>query len=153
MILHLITVFPTNVAEQERYYITSMLKKPQRISVHQFLQHVEQLNSYITQLPCWFYSPSAKSSMIPMNAPFTEADLANCILRICPLMWQDHFNLHDKGMTPIDMDLLLMSLEAVEQVCAQEKSNAQSNEKAPNKSKKGNKRPGTKSTTTVPKKV
>jgi hypothetical protein len=68
-------------------------------------------------------------------------------------MWQDHFNLHKKGMTPVDMHSLFMSLEAIEGICAQEKSNAQSNKKASNKSKKGNKRPGTESTARVPKKV
>ncbi len=45
---HLLTVFPNNVADQERYYITNVLKKPQRISIHQFVQHIEQLNSYIS---------------------------------------------------------------------------------------------------------
>jgi len=49
---HLLTVFPNNAAEQERYYITNVLKKPQRVSICQFLQRVEQLNSYIAQLPC-----------------------------------------------------------------------------------------------------
>ncbi len=29
VMLHLLTVFPNNAAEQERYYITNMLKKPQ----------------------------------------------------------------------------------------------------------------------------
>jgi hypothetical protein len=46
MMFHLLTVFPNNGAEQERYYITNVLKKPQHISVHQFgVQHVEQLNA------------------------------------------------------------------------------------------------------------
>jgi hypothetical protein len=57
---HLLTMFPNNAAEQEWYYIINVLKKPQRIIVHQFVQVVQQLNSYIVQLPCWFYSPSAK---------------------------------------------------------------------------------------------
>jgi hypothetical protein len=57
---HLLTVVPNNAAEQERYYITNMLKKPQRISIRQFVQRVEQLNSYILQLSCWYYSPSVK---------------------------------------------------------------------------------------------
>ncbi len=107
----------------------------------QFVQPVEQLNSYIMQLPCWFYCPSAKPSTIPMSVPFTKVDLASHFLRMCPLTWQDHFNLHKKGMTPVDMHLLLMSLKAIELVCAQEKSNALSNKKASNKSKKEIKRP------------
>jgi hypothetical protein len=139
MVIHLLTAFPNNAAEQERYYITNMLKKPQRISVCQFVQRVEQLNSHITQLPCWFYSPSAKPSMISMNLPFTKADLVSHLLWVCPLTWQDHFNLHEKDMIPADISLLLMSLEATERICIQERSNAQSKEKASNMSKKGTK--------------
>jgi hypothetical protein len=47
MMFHLLTVFPNSAAEQERYYIMNVLKKPQRVSICQFVQHVEQLNSYI----------------------------------------------------------------------------------------------------------
>ncbi len=75
VMFHLLTVFSSNAAKQERCYITNVLKKPQWVSTCQFVQHVEQLNSYITQLPCWCYSPSAKPSMIPMSIPFAEADL------------------------------------------------------------------------------
>jgi hypothetical protein len=64
---HLLTVFPNNAAEQEQYYITKVLKKPQHISIRQFVQHVEQLNSYISQLQCRYYSTSVKASTIPMN--------------------------------------------------------------------------------------
>ncbi len=49
--------------------------------------------------------------------------------------------------------MLLMSLEAIECVCTQEKSKAQSGKKASNKGKKGNKQPGTDATIRVPKKV
>jgi hypothetical protein len=81
VIFHLLTMFPDNAAEQQEiYYITNMLKKPQRISVHQLVQCVEQLNTYIAQLTCWYYSPSAKPSTIPENVLFTEADLAIHIL-------------------------------------------------------------------------
>jgi hypothetical protein len=72
MLFHLLTMFPNNAAEQERYYITNVLKKPQHISVCQFVQGVEQLNCYIAQLPCWFYSPSAKPSTISMNILFAK---------------------------------------------------------------------------------
>jgi hypothetical protein len=46
-----------------------------------------------------------------------------------------------------------MSLEAIECVCKQEKSNVHSGEKASNKGKKENKKPGTKSMSRVPKKA
>jgi hypothetical protein len=143
VMFHLLTVFPNNAAEQERYYIMNVLKKPQCVSVHQFVQCIEQLNSYIAQAPCWFYSPSAMPSMIPMNVPFAEADLASQVLWMCPLMWQDGRAIliftRKVHMTPVDIHLLIMSLEAIERTCAQEKSNAQSNKKASNKGKKGNK--------------
>jgi hypothetical protein len=119
---HLLTLFPNNAAEQERYYIMNVLKKPQRASIHQFVQCVEQLNSYILQLPCWYYSPSVKANTIPMNVPFAKADLSSHILRMCPYAWQDQYNLHKKGGTPVDMRLLRLSLEAIECICGQERS-------------------------------
>ena len=63
MIFHLLTLFPNNAAEQEKYYLSNMLKKPQRVGVHQFLQRIEQLNAYAMQLPCWYYSLSYNPSM------------------------------------------------------------------------------------------
>ncbi len=53
----------------------------------------------------------------------------------------------------MDMRLLLISLEAIEHICTFEKGKSESSEKASHKSKKGKKRPGTKATTHVPKKV
>ncbi len=153
IMFHLLTVFPSNAAEQERYNLTKLLKKPQHISVHQFVQHVEHLNSYIVQLPCWYYSPSVKPNTTLAYVPFTEADLTSHVYWMCPIKWQDQFNLHKKGMTPVDMHLLLQSPEAIEHICMQEKSNAQSGEKASNKDKKGNKQPGTDATIRVHKKA
>jgi hypothetical protein len=37
MMFHLLTAFPINAAEQEKYYITNVLKKPQRVNVRQFV--------------------------------------------------------------------------------------------------------------------
>ncbi len=31
VMFHLLTVFPNNAAEQEKYYLSNMLKKPQRV--------------------------------------------------------------------------------------------------------------------------
>ncbi len=146
-------MFPNNVAEQEQYYITNVLKKPQQVSICQFVQCVEQLNSYIVQLSCWYYSLGAKPSTNPMNEPFTKADLASHVLQMCPHLWQDQFNLHKKGMTPMDKRLLLMSLKAIECICTQEWSNTQSNKKHSHKGKEGNKRPGTEYTGKIPKKA
>jgi hypothetical protein len=52
IMFHLLTVFSNNAAEQEKYYLSNVLKKPQRVGIGQFVQHVEQLNAYIAKLPC-----------------------------------------------------------------------------------------------------
>jgi hypothetical protein len=54
VMFHLLTVFPNNTAEQEKYYLSNVLKKPQRVGVCQFVQCVEQLNAYLALLPCWY---------------------------------------------------------------------------------------------------
>ncbi len=152
IMFHLLSVFTNNAAEQEKYYLSNVLKKPQQVGVRQFVQHIEQLNTYITQLPCWYYSPSYVTGMIPANISFTEADLVSHVLRMCPHQWQDQYNLQEKGMTPMDMRTLLASLEAIERVCTQEKAPAPSGEKASQKNKAGTKRPNTGATLRVPKK-
>jgi hypothetical protein len=87
IMFHLLTAFPINAAVQEKYYIINLLKKPQRINVRQLC--VEQLNAYITQMPCFYYSPNANASTKPKNVPFMEAGLGSHVLRMCPLAWQD----------------------------------------------------------------
>jgi hypothetical protein len=65
VMFYLLTAFPINAAEQEKYYITNVLKKPQRINVCQFVWRVEQLNAYIAQMPCFYYSPHVNASTSP----------------------------------------------------------------------------------------
>jgi hypothetical protein len=108
------------------------------------------------QLPCWYYSPTVKVNRIPMNVPFAEAYLSSHVLRMCLYLWQDQYNLHEKGGTPVDMRLLLLSLKAIKRVCGQEgpdKSNPSHDEKPLRSEKKGTERPGTDSSPRVPKKV
>jgi hypothetical protein len=105
------------------------------------------------QLPCWYYSPSYNAGMTPANVPFTEADLASHVLRMCLHQWQDQYNLQKKGMTPMDMHSLQASLKAIERVCTPEKANAPSGKKASHKNKAGAKRPSTGATKQVHKKV
>jgi hypothetical protein len=156
VMFHLLTAFPINAAEQEKYYISNVLKKPQCINVRQFVRRVEQLKAYITQMPCFYYSPNANASTKPKNVPFTEAELGAHVLRMCLLPWQDQYNMNEKGMTPMDMHSLLTLLEAIECICTYEKGESdtfEKSDKSSNKGKKGKKRPGTNSTIRVPKKV
>jgi hypothetical protein len=153
MMFHLLTVFPINAAEQEKYYISNVLKKPQRVNMNRFVHRVEQLNTYISQMPCFYYSPNVNASTEPENVLFAEAELGAHVLRMCPIQWQDQYNLNKKGMTPMDMRLLLTSLEAIECVCTYEKGKSESSKKSSHKGKKGKKRPGTEATIRVPKMV
>jgi hypothetical protein len=155
LMFHLLTAFPINAAEQEKYYISNVLKKPQRINVRQFVWRVEQLNTYIAQMPCLYYSPNANASTKPKNVPFTEAELEAHVLRMCPLQWQNQYNMNEKGMTPMDMRLLMTFFEAIERVCTYEKVELDSFEKSvksSNMGEKGKTCPGTDSTARVPKK-
>jgi hypothetical protein len=65
---------------------------------------------------------------------------------MCPYTWQDQYNLHEKGGTPVDMRSLLLSLKAIKRVCGREgsdKSNPSCDEKPSRSKKKGTKQPGT----------
>jgi hypothetical protein len=139
VMFHLLTVFPISAAEQEKYYISNVLKKPQRVNVRQFVCQVEQLNAYIAQMPCFYYSPNANASTKPENFPFTEAELRANVLCMCPLPWQDQYNLNKKGMPPMDMRLLLTLLEAIERICTHEKGKPDNHEKSKKSSYKGEK--------------
>ncbi len=64
--------------------------------------------------------------------------------------------MNEKGVMPMDMRLLLTSLEAIERVCTYEKGKSDTfkkSDKSSNKGEKGKKCPGTNSTVRVPKKV
>jgi hypothetical protein len=104
-------------------------------------------------MPCFYYSPNANTSTKPKNVPFTEAELGSHVLCMCPIQWQDHYNMNKKGMTLMDMCLLLTLLEAIEHVCTYMKGEMESSKKSSKKDKKGKKCPGTNSTARVPKKV
>jgi hypothetical protein len=156
VMFHLLTVFPINAAEQEKYYISNVLKKPQRVNIRQCVRCVEQLNAYIAQMPCFYYSPHKSACTKPENVPFTEAELGAHVLCMCPLPWQDQYNMNKKGMTPMDMCSLLTSLEAIEDVCTHKKGkpgNLEKSDKSSNKGEREKKHPGTDPTVWVPKKT
>jgi hypothetical protein len=153
VMFYLIIVFPINAAEQEKYYIKNVPKKPQRVRIHQFVCCVEQLDVYIAQMPCFYYSPNVKASTKLKNVPFMEAELGSHVLHMCPIQWQDQYNMNKKGMTPMDMCSLLSSLEAIKRICTYKKAKLESSKKASNNGEKGKKCPGTNSTVRIPKKV
>ncbi len=80
---HLLDMFPGNAAKQQRFYISNVLTKPQQVPIRYFIQQVEQLNGYLSHLPCTYDSPHATTVTKPIQA-FNEAELANLLLCMCP---------------------------------------------------------------------
>ena len=110
--LHLLKVFPHNAAELQRHYISTVIKKPQRVSIRHFFQRVEQLNGYLAHLPSVYYSPKANSNTKPVE-PFDEAELGTHILRMIPVSWANQYNM-SHGELPTRLNKLLTILETVE---------------------------------------
>ncbi len=121
IMFHLLTAFPINTAEQEMYCISNALKKSQPVNICQFVRPVGQLNAYIIQMPCFYYNLNVNVSSKPENVPFRENELGAHLLCVCPIQWQDQYNMNKKGMMPMDMHLLLTSLEAIKRICTYEK--------------------------------
>ncbi len=65
---------------------------------------------------CFYLSPNANASTKPENLPFTEAELGSHVLCMCPIQWQDEYNMNEKGMMLMDMPSLLTSLEVIKRV-------------------------------------
>ncbi len=76
---HLQSVFHPDAAEAVKFYIMNTLKKPNRVPIWQFFVRVEQLNSYLENLPSLFQSPKANSATKPVT-PLEDADLAMHLL-------------------------------------------------------------------------
>jgi hypothetical protein len=72
---------------------------------------------------------------------------------MCPIQWQDQYNINKNGMMLSAMRSLLTSLEAIKRVCTYKKAKLEFSKKTSYKGKKGKKHPGTKSMARVPKKV
>ena len=98
MTFHLLTVFPQDAAEQERYYVNVHLKKPARVLFYHFVGQVEQINSYLGWLPGVIDSPKAISKTKRIE-PLDEAGLAQLILNMCPMEWQNQYSL-SQGIIP-----------------------------------------------------
>ena len=113
-VFHLQTVFDEDAAERQQIYISSHLKKPQRVTVRAFFTRVEQLNNYVKYLPSIYNSPKATEST-QLAVPYTEAQLAVQLLRMCPVHWQNQYDLN-QNTVPQDTRRLLAVLENIEKL-------------------------------------
>ena len=87
---------------------------------------VDQLNSYLKNLPSLFQSPKANLAT-KLVMPLKDANLATHLLQICPVKWQQQYDLMENS-TPVSTRALLLVLENIE-------SNVQLDYKAPSKDK------------------
>ncbi len=79
--------------------------------VQAFFTHVEQLNSYVKYLPSIYNSPKATEST-QLAVPYTEAQLAVHLLHMCPVHWQNQYDLNQNTI-PQDTRRLLTVLETL----------------------------------------
>ena len=112
MTFHLLTVFPQDSAEQERYYLNVHIKKPARVLIRHFVARVEQIKSYLGRMPGVYDSPKAIQKTKNME-PFDEVDLTQLMLKMCPIELQNQYSL-SQGIIPQDMRSLLDTLELIE---------------------------------------
>ncbi len=82
-----LTVFPADAAEKQRYYMQQTIKKPQRVTLCQFVSRMGVLNDYLAYLPMVFDSLMAVAGTKKMDMPFDEADLAGIVLNLVPSSW------------------------------------------------------------------
>jgi hypothetical protein len=119
--LHKLTAFPADAAEKQHYYMQQTIKKPQRVTVCQFVSHMRVLNDYLAYLPTVFDLLMAIAGTKKMNLPFDVADLAGIVLNLVPSSWVNQYNMMH-SMLPKNPRALLNDLEAIKQVMDEQHS-------------------------------
>ncbi len=111
--LHKLTVFPADASEKQRYYMQQRIKKPQRVTVCQFVSCMGVLNDYLAYLPMVLDSSMAVAGTKKMNVLFDEADLAKFVLNSVPSSWVNQYNMMHSTL-PKNPRALLNDQEAIE---------------------------------------
>ena len=149
---HVLAMFPMDAAEVERYYISTIVKKPSRVTICAFFARIEQLNSYISLLPS-IYNSSKATTSTKLAKPFSKLELAGHILKACPDLWQNQYDLNQEHV-PQDLTKLLVILKNIKKVSVA--SNAPTKSPSYNRNGNGNgnseKRKGNPSNNLIPKK-
>ncbi len=91
--LHKLTIFPADAAEKQCFYMQQTVKKPQRVTIRQYMACMGILNDYLAFLPMVFNSFMAVEGTKKGNVPFDEADLARIILNSVPVSWMNQHNI------------------------------------------------------------
>jgi hypothetical protein len=112
MTFHHQTVFQSDTAETQQFYISNGLKNLNRVPIRQFMQRIQQLNGNLDILPCLFYS-QCTTKLAKILEPFNDIDLASHILRIVPWHWQGQYEL-TRAIVPQSVHKLLEVLEHIQ---------------------------------------
>ncbi len=87
--LHKLPVLPIDADEKQRFYVQQVVRKPQRITIRQYMSRMGVLNDYIAHLPSIYYSSKAVASTVKSNVIFGNGELASIILASTPPTWQN----------------------------------------------------------------
>jgi hypothetical protein len=91
--LHKLTIFPADAAEKQHYYKQQTIKKPQRVTVCQFVSCMGVLNDYLAYLPTVFDLSMAVAGTKKMNLRFNEADPVRMVLNLVPSSCANQYNM------------------------------------------------------------
>ncbi len=91
------------------------IKKPQCVTVPQYMSHMGVLNDYLAYLPAVYDLSIAVDGTKKSSIPFDKADLAGIVLSSVPDMWVDQYNM-THSMLPMSPRVLQLDLEAIQWV-------------------------------------
>jgi hypothetical protein len=91
------------------------VKKPQRVTIRQYMACMGILNDYLAFLPTVYNSSMAIDGTKKGNVPFDEADLAGIILNLVPVSWMNQYNMTHSSL-PESPRALLQDLEAITRI-------------------------------------
>jgi hypothetical protein len=89
-----------------------MVKKPQLVTIHQYMACMGVLNDYLAFLPTVYNSSMVIEGTKKKNVPFNEADLVGIILILVPVSWMNQYNMTHLTL-PESPRALVQDLEAI----------------------------------------
>ncbi len=92
-----------------------MIKKPQQVTVRQFMSCMGIVNDYLAYLPTVFDSSMAGAGTKKMNVPFDKADQAGIVLNLVSSSLVNQYNMMHSTL-PKNPRALLINLEVIKQV-------------------------------------
>ncbi len=110
--LHKLTIFLADAGEKQHYYMQQTIKKPQQVTVHQFVSRMGVLSDYLAYLPTIYDSSIAIAGAKKMSVLFDEDDLDKIVLNLMPSSWVNQYNMTHATL-PKNLRALLNDLEAI----------------------------------------